>query len=102
MSYLCVICARKGSKGLKDKNIKKINGISLTGHTLLQAKKSKLFTKIVVSSDSSKIRNISKKFGVKSWFSRPKHLSSDTIGKNPVIIHALKAAEKYYQTRYPD
>jgi len=100
MKYLCVICARKGSKGLLNKNIKKLNGISLVGHTIQQAWDSKLFTKIVVTTDSNKVMSISKRLGVDCWFKRPKYLSMDKSAKIPVIIHALKAAERYYKIKF--
>ena len=58
---LCTICARGGSRGLKNKNIKKINGQELIYHTIDLAKKIKHFSNIVVSSDSKKILDISKK-----------------------------------------
>ena len=58
---LCTICARKGSKGLKNKNLLKLLGKPLIYHTLDQAKKIRSFTKIVVSSNSKKILDISKK-----------------------------------------
>jgi len=99
-TYLCVICARKGSKGLINKNIKRLNGIPLVEHTIRQACKSKLFKKIVVSTNSNKIINISKKYGNKCLFKRPKYLSRDNTAKIPVIIHALKSAEKYYKTKF--
>ena len=60
-NILCTICARKGSKGLKNKNLLKLLGKPLIHHTLDQAKKIKILTKIVVSSNSNKILNISKK-----------------------------------------
>ncbi len=61
MNILCTICARKGSKGLRNKNIKKLFGKPLIIHTIDQAKKSKIFSKIVVSSDSKKILKLVKK-----------------------------------------
>ena len=61
MKILCTICARGGSTGLQNKNIKIIKGLPLIHHTINQAIKSKLFNKIVVSSDSDKILNISNK-----------------------------------------
>ena len=60
MRVLCSICARGGSTSLKNKNIKNLHGAPLIVHTLLTAKRSKLFDKLVVSSDSSKILKISK------------------------------------------
>ena len=58
----CVILARKNSKGLKDKNIKKLNGISLIEHSILYAKKSKLVSDIIVSTDDLRIKKISEKY----------------------------------------
>ena len=43
MNILCTICARKGSKGVKNKNITIINNKHLIYYTILQAKKSKIF-----------------------------------------------------------
>ena len=48
---LCVICARGGSKRLKNKNLKKLFGKPLIYHTISQALKSKIFNNIVFSSD---------------------------------------------------
>ena len=52
MKILCLIPARSGSKGLKNKNIKKIKGKSLLEITYNFALKLKLFTNIVISTDS--------------------------------------------------
>jgi len=95
MNILCTICARQGSKGLKNKNIKKLLGIPLIFHTINQAKKSKVFNKIIVSTDSKKIVNLVNK-KVDLVINRPKNLSKDNAGKVPVIRHALKEAEKFY------
>ena len=43
MYTLCVICARTGSKGVKNKNFLRIKGKSLIRHTLDFAVKSKIF-----------------------------------------------------------
>ena len=74
MRVLCTICARGGSKGLKNKNIKLLNNKPLIFYTIDHAKKSKLFDKIVVSTDSKKIQKISKKYGAQCWFLRNAHL----------------------------
>lgn len=95
MNILCTICARKGSKGLKNKNTMKLFNKPLIIHTIDQAKKSKIFTKIVVSSDSKKILKLVKK-KVDLIIDRPKELSKDNSGKVPVVRHALKEAEKFY------
>ena len=61
MSFLIFIPARSGSTRLKNKNIKIINNKPLIKYTIDIVKKSKLFDKIVVSSDNLKILKIAKK-----------------------------------------
>ena len=51
MNILCTICARKGSKGLKNKNFLKINNKMLLEYTIEVAVKSKIFTQISISSN---------------------------------------------------
>ena len=63
MNLLAIIPARGGSKGIKNKNIKKLCGYPLIAWTILTAKKSKYIKQIVVSTDSKKIANVSRKYG---------------------------------------
>ena len=81
MKILCTICARKGSKGLKNKNIRKIKGKHLIYYTIKQALKSKIFDEIVVSSDSKTILDLSKKYGVQNLILRKKKLARDNSPK---------------------
>ena len=73
---LGIIVARKGSKGLKNKNIKKINGKPLIYWSIKQAKKSKLLTRLIVNTDSTKVIQIAKKLNVEVPFRRPRELST--------------------------
>jgi len=100
MKILCTICARGGSKGLKNKNLKKIKNKHLIYYTINQAKKSNFFDKIILSTDSKKIQKISKKYGLDSYFLRSKRLSNSKIGKIPVIKDALLNAEKIFKTNF--
>ncbi len=100
MKILCIICARGGSKGVKNKNIKSLNGKPLIYYTINQAKKSKVFKKIVVSTDSNKIKKISEKYGADCWFKRNKELSNDNASKILVIKDALRKSEKYYNQKF--
>ena len=97
---LCTICIRSGSKGVKNKNIKKINGKPLVYHSYETATKTKIFSKIFISSDSNIFLNICKKFGAEDLIKRPKFLSNDKSGKIEAIKHALIYAEKKYNTKY--
>lgn len=97
---LCTICIRGGSKGIKNKNIKKINGKPLVLYSYEVAKKTKIFEKIFISSDSESFLNICKKFGAKDLVKRPKVLSNDKSGKIEAIRHTLLSAENKYNTQY--
>jgi len=97
---LCTICARGGSKGVKNKNIKPINGKSLIVYTIEQAIKSQLFEHIVISTDSDDIANISKEYGAEVFFKRNAKMASDTAGKLDVIRDAFVRSEKYYNEKF--
>lgn len=92
MSILCTICARSGSKGLKNKNFLKIGKYSLIDHTIKQALKVKNIDEIIISSDFKKIKKVKNK--KITYLLRPSFLSGDKVGKLDVIRHALKSAEK--------
>lgn len=94
MTRICTICARGGSKGVKNKNVRQIAGLPLIAHTLLQAKESKLFDMIIISSDSEEILEVASKFGANILVHRPPELATDFISKLPAIRHAVVEAEK--------
>jgi len=73
---LLIIPARGGSKRIKDKNIKKFKNKPIIFYPLENAIKSKLFSKIHISTDSKKIINILKN-KIKIDFMRPKKFSGD-------------------------
>ena len=97
---LCVICARAGSKRLKNKNLKNLFGKPLIYHTIKQAIDSKIFDKIVFSTDSNKLQKLALKFGADAWFIRPILLSNDKAAKMPVIRHAIIEAEKKFNYKF--
>lgn len=94
MSRICTICARGGSKGLENKNIKILAGIPLIAHSILQAKKSGLFEIIAVSSDSDEILKVAKEYGADIQVKRPTELATDKAAKLPVIQHCLSTVEE--------
>ena len=91
---------RGGSQGLKNKNFKLINGKPLMYHTIKQAINSKIFDKIMVSTDSKKILKYAKSYGVDAWFLRPKELSNNTSSKVAAIKHAFKESENFYGKKF--
>lgn len=91
---LAIITARGGSKSLPNKNIKKLKGKPLIYYTIKAALNSKLIEKSILSTDSKKISNISKKFGIEVPFLRPKYLASDKTHHPEVLEHAVSYLEK--------
>ncbi len=102
---ICIIPARSGSKRIKNKNIKTINGIPLIGRTIKIAKRSGLFKRIIVSTDCKNIAVIAKKFGAEVPFIRDKKLSNDYTPTFKVLIDAVKKIgshkEKFHFCIYP-
>ena len=86
---VAIIPARGGSKRIFKKNIKEFYGKPLISYSIEAAKKSKLFEKIIVSTDDEDIANIAKKYGAEVPFLRPKSLSDDFTGTGAVVKHSL-------------
>jgi CMP-N,N'-diacetyllegionaminic acid synthase len=97
---LCTVCARGGSKGVLNKNIRKIAGKPLIAHTIEKAKQSNLFEYVVISTDSIEIAEIAKAYGAEHFFERPAELASDTSAKLPVIQHAFLKSEAHYNCKF--
>lgn len=85
MRNLAIIPARSGSKGLKDKNIKILNGKPLLAYTIEAAKEAKIFDEIMVSTDSKEYAEIAKNYGANVPFLRSEILSNDTASSWDVV-----------------
>ena len=90
---ICIIPARKGSKRLKNKNIKIFYGKPIISQVIQKLKKFKIFDKIYVSTDCSKIANIAKEHKL-DVIKRNKKLSNDFTATKTVIIDAINKIEK--------
>ena len=95
LTRICSICARGGSKGVKNKNILPLAGRPLIAHSIDQARQSGLFDAIVVSSDAEAILETARQCGVDFLVERPPELATDTAAKLPVIRHCATAAEHF-------
>ena len=97
---LIFIPARSGSKRIKNKNVRKINGKPLIYWTIKYAKKYiKDNEDIVVSSDSDYIGKISIREKVK-FFKRPKNISGDKSEVYFAVVHALNKIKKSKKYKY--
>ena len=77
MRNIAIIPARSGSKGLKDKNIKELNGKPLMAYTIEAALESGIFDCVHVSTDSEKYAEIGRQFGADVPFLRDAELAGD-------------------------
>ena len=89
MGNIAIIPARSGSKGLKDKNIKLLNGKPLLAYTVEAARESGLFDEIMVSTDSREYADIAKQWGANVPFLRSDELSNDTASSWDVVKEVI-------------
>jgi len=89
----CFIFARGGSKGIKNKNLVKLNGKPLLFYSINLAKKIKSIKKIFVSTDNKAIAEYAKKNKVEV-IKRPKKLSQDNSYEIEAWKHAIKFLKK--------
>jgi len=94
MTRLCTICARAGSKGVRNKNIRYLMGKPLIAYSILQAREAHLFEAVAVSSDSKEILEAAKRYGADFLIERPAELATDEAPKLPVIQHCVIETEK--------
>lgn len=94
MQILAIIPARGGSKGIPLKNIAPLAGKPLISYSIESAKKSKLITRIVVTTDNKKIAKTAKEFGADVPFLRPKKISGGSAKTNDAIKHTLDYLRK--------
>jgi pseudaminic acid cytidylyltransferase len=92
MKPIAIIPARAGSKRLPGKNLAKISGIPVLEILLDQLRKSKKFSRVIVSTDSEEIRNLSIKFGAESDKLRPDHLANDHASTQEVIRYEIETS----------
>lgn len=89
LKIIAIIPARSGSKSIKDKNIKTLNGKPLIAWSIQTCLKSKFINRVVVSTDSNKYAKIAKKYGANEIIIRPKNISKDKSTDYEAILHMI-------------
>lgn len=92
MNTLAFIPARSGSKGVKDKNIRNLNGIPLLAYSVHIAQmciKQEIFSDVLVSTDSIHYLEQIKQTGYTNKYIRPKEIAQDESPTIDAIIHAI-------------
>lgn len=93
MRNIAIIPARSGSKGLKDKNIKELNGKPLLWYTIQAAINSGCFDEVMVSTDSELYASVAKENGASVPFLRSEEQSGDNAGSWGVVEEVLQKYE---------
>ncbi len=91
---VAIIPARGGSKRIPHKNIREFCGQPLIAYSILTARESGLFDRILVSTDDADIITVAKRFGAEVPFIRPADLSDDHTATAPVLIHTTDWLEQ--------
>ena len=102
MNILITLCARGGSKGIPGKNIKQIGGKPLIAYTLNVAN---AFAKqhnasIGLSTDDEMIKKVAESLGLKTSYSRPAYLATDSAGKIETIRDLVFYEEQQNKIKY--
>lgn len=94
MKNLAIIPARSGSKGLKDKNIKLLDGKPLLAYSIEAAKNSGIFEEIYVSTDSKLYADVAIEYGASVPFLRSEKNATDTASSWDVVRETLSQYEE--------
>ena len=86
---VAIIPARGGSKRIPKKNIKDFYGRPMLAYPIAAATESKLFDRVIVSTDCAEIAKFAVAEGAEVPFIRPDELSDDFVGTGPVTKHAI-------------
>jgi CMP-N,N'-diacetyllegionaminic acid synthase len=98
MEVLAIIPAKKISKGLLNKNIKKLDGHPLLAYSIAAGLKSSSINRVICTTNSKKIANIAIKYGAEVPFLRPDKYCRDNSSDIEFIKHCLdwlKTNENY-------
>lgn len=92
-----IIPARGGSKGVPGKNIRYLASYPLIAYSIVIALKCPSIERVIVSTDSEEIANISKQYGAEVPFLRPVDISGDISTDKEFFLHAINWFEKHEQ-----
>ena len=86
---IAMIPARLGSKRVKNKNLKEINGKPLISYIVETAVKSNVFDEIYINSESEIFKDIADKYGIK-FYKRPEELSTDSATNDQFALDFIE------------
>src|SRR5438046_493041 len=99
-SVLAVVPARSGSKGIPNKNMQLLKGVSLIGWAGKTLSRLPFIDVSVISTDSPEYAREGRRYGLEAPFLRPPHLSTDRAGAVETTQNALTETERLYKRRF--
>ena len=97
MTLIALIPARRGSKGIPNKNLREFKGQPLIAWTINQALSSASIDRVIVSTEDEEIAEIAKKFGAEIPFLRPKKYSTSKASTVSAILHYLRFLKRVFR-----
>jgi CMP-N-acetylneuraminic acid synthetase len=97
---LAVVPARSGSKGIPDKNMSKVGGLSLIARTGDVLSAIPWLDRKIISTDSPRYSEEGLGHGLDAPFLRPSNLSGDVSTALEMILHALQECENIDNCQY--
>ena len=91
---IAIITARGGSKRIPKKNIKDFLGKPIISYSIKAANESKLFDKVMVSTDSEEIKEVALKYGAEVPFMRSAEASDDFATTRDVLLEVINEYNK--------
>ena len=92
-SAIAIIPARGGSKGIPNKNLQTVGGVTLLARTISACLKSESIATVYVSTDSDDIAAVALNNGAQV-VRRPADISGDTASSESALLHSLNEIEK--------
>ena len=97
---LAVVPARSGSKGIPDKNMQTLDGVSLIGLAGRCLVNVPIIDRRIISTDSERYAEEGRRWGLDAPFLRPPELATDTASAADTVTHALTTVEAIDGVRY--
>jgi CMP-N-acetylneuraminic acid synthetase len=94
LTIVALIPARAGSKRVPDKNIRPLAGHPVMAYTIAAALESKIFSDVIVSTDSEQYAEIAGHYGAEVPFLRPLEFAGDVSPDIEWLEYTLKKLEK--------
>lgn len=100
LRILAVVPARSGSKGIPDKNLRQVGGLSLIARAARCLAECSEVDRRIISTDSPAYAEEARRHGLEVPFLRPPELSGDGVGAVETMQHAWIESERHYNERY--